>query len=94
MAKLLGPDFISLQVRDLSTSRAFYTGVLGLAVDPQFDTPEVIVFDSTTIPFALRQSTVNTDEAIWRALYRVAWLNSTQTPESGSPRTDDAAPPQ
>jgi len=26
MAKLLGPDFISLQVRDLSTSRAFYTG--------------------------------------------------------------------
>ena len=63
MAKLLGPDFISLQVRDLSTSRAFYTGVLGLAVDPQFDTPEVIVFDSTTIPFALRQSTVNLDEA-------------------------------
>jgi catechol 2,3-dioxygenase-like lactoylglutathione lyase family enzyme len=39
MTKLLGPDFISLQVRDLSTSRAFYTGVLGLAVDPQFDTP-------------------------------------------------------
>ena len=63
MAKLLGPDFINLQVRDLSTSRAFYTGVLGLTVDPQFDTPEVIVFESTTIPFALRQSTVNLDEA-------------------------------
>jgi catechol 2,3-dioxygenase-like lactoylglutathione lyase family enzyme len=94
MTKLLGPDFISLQVRDLSTSRAFYTGVLGLTVDPQFETPEVIVFDSTTIPFALRQSTVNLDEAIWRALHRVAWLNSTQTPESCSPRTDAAAPPQ
>jgi len=63
MAKLLGPDFISLQVRDLSASRSFYTGVLGLTVDPQFDTPEVIVFDSTTIPFALRQSTVNLHEA-------------------------------
>jgi predicted enzyme related to lactoylglutathione lyase len=63
MAKLLGPDFISLQVRNLAASRAFYTEVLGLTVDPQFDTPEVIVFDSTTIPFSLRQSTVNSDGA-------------------------------
>jgi predicted enzyme related to lactoylglutathione lyase len=63
MAKLLGPDFISLQVRALPASRKFYTELLGLTVDPQFDTPEVIVFDSTTIPFALRQSTVNLDEA-------------------------------
>lgn len=63
MAKLLGPDFISLQVRDLSVSRAFYTGVLGLTVDPQFDTADFVLFDSSTIPFALRQSTVNLDEA-------------------------------
>lgn len=34
------------------------------------------------------------NEAVWRAPYRVAWLNSTQTPESCSPRTDAAAPPQ
>lgn len=56
--------FCESSSRDLSTSREFYTGVLGLDVDPQFDTPEVIVFDSTTIPFALRQSTVNLDEAV------------------------------
>jgi predicted lactoylglutathione lyase len=43
MAKLLGPDFINLQVRDLSASRVFYTEVLGLTVDPQFDTPEVFM---------------------------------------------------
>lgn len=63
MAKLLGPDFISLQVRNLSASRTFYTEMLGLTVDPQFDTPEVIVFDTNSIPFALSQAKVNLDEA-------------------------------
>src|SRR5947209_14372998 len=75
MAKLLGPDFINLQVRDLSTSRTFYTGVLGLTVDPQFDTPEVIVFDSTTIPFALGQSTVNLDGAAQPGLGVALWID-------------------
>src|SRR6266516_6861428 len=63
MAKLLGPDFISLQVRDLSASRKFYTEMLGLAEDTSFSAPNTVLFDSTTIPFALRQSTVNLDEA-------------------------------
>ena len=63
MAKLRGPDFINLQVRNLSTSRAFYTDMLGLTVDPQFDTPEVIVFDTNSIPFALSTAKVNLDEA-------------------------------
>ena len=63
MAKLLGPDFISLQVRNLSASRTFYTEVLGLPVDPRFDTPDVVVFDTNSIPFALTQAKVNLDEA-------------------------------
>jgi len=63
MAKLLGPDFINLQVRDLSTSRAFYTEVLGLTEDPHFSAPGVVLFDSTTIPFALSEPRVNLDEA-------------------------------
>ncbi len=63
MAKLLGPDFLSLQVRNFSVSRAFYTEVLGLTVDPRFDTPDFVLFDTTSIPFALRQATVNLDEA-------------------------------
>ena len=33
MAKLLGPDFISLQVRNLAASRTFYTELLGLTID-------------------------------------------------------------
>src|SRR5215472_3774929 len=63
MAKLLGPDFISLQVRDLSTSRAFYTDLLGLTEDTSFSAPKTVLFESTTIPFALRESMVNLDEA-------------------------------
>lgn len=56
MAKLLGPDFFNLQVRDLAASRAFYTEVLGLAIDPRFDTEDAVAFDTTTIPFALSQA--------------------------------------
>ncbi len=63
MAKLLGPDFISLQVRNLAASRAFYTEMLGLAVDARFDAPDFVLFDTTTIPFALSAARVNLDDA-------------------------------
>src|SRR6266699_7070519 len=63
MAKLLGPDFISLQVRNLSASRAFYTEVLGLTEDTSFSAPNTVLFDSTTIPFALSEAKGNLDEA-------------------------------
>src|SRR5579859_6903809 len=63
MAKLLGPDFISLQVRDFAASRAFYTEVLGLTVDERFDTADFVLFDTTSIPFALSAAKVNLDEA-------------------------------
>ena len=63
MAKLLGPDFISLQVRDLSASRAFYTEMLGLTEDTRFSTPDFVLFDTNSIPFALSEAKVNLDEA-------------------------------
>ena len=63
MAKLLGPDFISLQVRNLSASRKFYIEVLGLTEDTSFSAPNTVLFESTTIPFALRESIMNLDEA-------------------------------
>ena len=63
MAKLLGPDFLNLQVRDLATSRAFYTEVLGLTEDTSFTAPGVVLFESTTIPFALSEHKINLDEA-------------------------------
>lgn len=63
MARLLGPDFISLQVRDFAAARAFYTERLGFDVDPRFDTPEFVLLASRTIPFALSASTVDLDQA-------------------------------
>ena len=75
MAKLRGPDFINLQVRNLPTSRAFYTDTLGLTVDPQFDTPEVTVFDTNSIPFALSAAKVNLDEAPQPGWGVALWLD-------------------
>jgi predicted enzyme related to lactoylglutathione lyase len=58
MARLLGPDFINLQVRNLAASQAFYTDILGLTLDPRFPpNGTVVTFDSTTIPFAIQQAT-------------------------------------
>jgi predicted enzyme related to lactoylglutathione lyase len=75
MAKLRGPDFISLQVRDLAASRAFYTETLGLTVDSRFDTPEVIVFDTNSIPFALSQATTSLDDGPHVGAGVTLWLD-------------------
>lgn len=81
MAKLLGPDFISLQVRNLSASRTFYTERLGLPVNSRFDTPDVVVFNSSTIPFALSQATVNLDDMPQPGLGVTLWLDCDQVDE-------------
>ena len=75
MAKLRGPDFISLQVRNLSVSRTFYTEVLGFTVDPHFDTADVVVLDTNSIPFALSQAKVNLDEVSQPGLGMALWLD-------------------
>lgn len=75
MAKLLGPDFISLQVRNFSASRAFYTEVLGLPVDSRFDTADFVLFDTTTIPFALSEAKVNLDEAPQPGWGMTLWID-------------------
>ncbi len=75
MAKLLGPDFISLQVRNLSASRTFYTEILGLEVDSRFDAPDFVLFDSNSIPFALSQAKVNLDEATQPGLGMTLWID-------------------
>ena len=48
-----GPDFISLQVRDLELSGAFYEQYLGL-VRSQAGPPHAVVFETKPIAFALR----------------------------------------
>jgi predicted enzyme related to lactoylglutathione lyase len=75
MAKLLGPDFLNLQVRNLSASRTFYTEVLGLTEDTSFTAPGVVLFDSSTIPFAISEANVNLDEAPQPGLGVALWID-------------------
>ena len=75
MAKLLGPDFISLQVRDVSASRAFYTEMLGLEIDPRFTAPDFVLFETNSIPFALSQARVNLDDAPQPGLGVTLWID-------------------
>lgn len=75
MAKLLGPDFISLQVRNFSASRAFYTEMLGLPVDARFDAPDFVLFDTHSIPFALSEAKVNLDEAPQPGWGMTLWID-------------------
>jgi predicted enzyme related to lactoylglutathione lyase len=56
----VGPDFISLQVRDLDTAAAFYEERLGLRRAPA-SPPGAVVFASQPIPFAVRQMLPATD---------------------------------
>ena len=78
MAKLLGHDFISLQVRNLSTSREFYTEILGFTIDERFNTPDFVLFDTSTIPFALSEAKVNLDQAPQPGLGVALWIDCDQ----------------
>ncbi|SDO48405.1 Catechol 2,3-dioxygenase [Microbacterium sp. ru370.1] len=55
-----GPDFISLQVRDLAASQAFYERYLGLERSPA-GPPHAVVFTTAPIAFALRDLAPGTD---------------------------------
>jgi predicted enzyme related to lactoylglutathione lyase len=75
MAKLLGPDFISFQVSNFSASRTFYTELLGLTVDERFDTPDFVLFDTNSIPFALTAARVNLNEAPQPGWGATLWID-------------------
>ena len=57
-----GPDFISLQVRDLDASQAFYERYLGLVRSPA-SPPHAVVFTTAPTAFALRAVIPGTDLA-------------------------------
>lgn len=57
-----GPDFLSLQARDLVASQAFYERYLGLVRSPS-GPPHAVVFATTPIAFALRDIAPGTDLA-------------------------------
>lgn len=49
-----GPDFVALQVRDVERSASFYQQHLGLT-RAKLSPPGAVVFDTTPIPFAVRE---------------------------------------
>ncbi|GLJ60708.1 glyoxalase [Microbacterium barkeri] len=75
-----GPDFISLQVRDLETSQAFYEQHLGLVRSPA-GPPHAVVFETSPIAFALRDIVPGTDleSAAQPGIGTAIWLHATDT---------------
>src|ERR1700723_1174824 len=59
-AKLIGPNFIALQVRDLEASKAFYVERMGLRPIPQ-SPPGAVVFNTEPVPFGIRKPLVDLD---------------------------------
>jgi catechol 2,3-dioxygenase-like lactoylglutathione lyase family enzyme len=75
-----GPDFISLQVRDLDASQAFYENYLGL-VRSKAGPPHAVVFETAPIAFALRDIVpgVDLDAAPQPGIGAAIWLHATDT---------------
>lgn len=59
MPEAFGPGFISLQVRDLVASAAFYEKHLGFS--RQAGPPHAVVFDTTPAAFAVRDAVTGVD---------------------------------
>jgi len=58
MSKLIGPDFIALQVRDLEISKLFYMQHLNLSL-ADLSPPGAVVFKTSPIPFAIRTAAID-----------------------------------
>jgi predicted enzyme related to lactoylglutathione lyase len=73
-----GPDFISLQARDLELSTAFYEQYLGL-VRSQAGPPHAVVFETKPIAFALRDLVpgVDLDAVRQPGIGAAIWLHAT-----------------
>ena len=71
----VGPNFLTLQVRDLERSRAFYRDLVGL---PPGDSkvPTAAVFDTEPIQLAVRQATVDLDAVDKLGWGVVLWIKA------------------
>ena len=72
-----GPDFISLQVRDLERSATFYEQYLGLVRSPA-GPPHAVVFDTKPIAFAVRDLVpgVDLDAVAQPGIGAAVWLHA------------------
>lgn len=72
-----GPDFVSLQVRDLEASATFYEQRLGLTRAPS-GPPHAVVFTTTPVAFAVREVAegVDLDQASQPGLGTAVWMHA------------------
>ncbi len=71
-----GPDFISLQVRDMSLSAHFYETFLGLTRQP--GPPHAVVFDTKPIAFAVREAVVDLDSIGQPGQGMALWMHASE----------------
>lgn len=90
MAKLLGPDFLSFQVRDLAASRRFYTELLGMQVSA-FTAPDFVLFESTTIPFGISLRPADHAEPAQPAAGVALWIDCDNVDELHTRLIEDGA---
>jgi predicted enzyme related to lactoylglutathione lyase len=60
VSNLSGPDFITLQVRDLEAARHFYRDVMGFKASPEVQ-PNAVAFATQPIGFAIRKAQLDLD---------------------------------
>ena len=89
----IGPDFISLQSRDLNASRAFYERYLGLVRSPA-GPPDAVVFDTKPIAFALREVVPGTDltSVAQPGIGAAIWLHATDVQDIHDTLVTDGQP--
>jgi len=81
MTAVSGPGFISLQVRDLAASAAFYEKYLGLTRQP--GPPHAVVYDTKPASFAVRDAApgVDLDSVSQLGLGVGIWLHAPEAQE-------------
>ena len=81
MNAVSGPGFISLQVRDLAASAAFYEKYLGLTRQP--GPPHAVVYDTKPAAFAVRDAApgVDLDSVSQLGLGVGIWLHAPEAQE-------------
>ncbi|MBB3656740.1 putative enzyme related to lactoylglutathione lyase [Rhizobium sp. BK650] len=61
MPRLIGPDFIGIQTKDLDAARTFYQDIVGLTPAAKAP-PGAVVFETQPIPFAVRTPIEDLDD--------------------------------
>ena len=78
MTNVTGPDFITLQVRDLEVSRRFYSEIIGFKTSPEVR-PNAVAFATKPIGFAIRRAEL--DVAIHPGYGVILWFHTDNAAE-------------